>query len=749
MRQTPRNGTRGSKFGSALRRSAANAGALAWIAAAPMAYACDDDDANGPDIGLVLSGGGALASSQVGAIKALEEAGVPIHCIVGTSMGAVVGALYASGYSADELTNIFVDADWGAISTGAMSYREQGFRAKEDQSEFFSDYVVGVGKNGLVLPTGISSLRGMKRYLRQQTDALGQEVDFDKLPIPFRAIATDLSTGDSVTLGRGDLVSAALASMAVPGLYPSQRIDGRTLIDGGMSKQVPIDVAREMGADIIIVVDTTLPPGNFDDGSPSAFEAIMQLVNLQVWRNREVQIKQLTPQDLLIVPDLTGYSTTSFDRLDEGFEAGRAAARLNADRLRVLAATAAPSVSRVRMPKDEILISTVTVSEHSGTSEALILERLAIAPGQTVTRENIHDGVEDVAALGVFDTVDYRLTPGPAGQSLELSTTANGPGNQHIQLGTKLSATFDGDSTYALLGRWSLKPLNAYAGELNITGEIGTDFGADVEWVQPVGPAGRFFVETGAGYYRRTVPINVDETRVAERRDETSSVRLLVGQEFGDWGIASVGAVALDLNSDIRVGTTLGLGTQSGTYVGLAGHLAADTLNSPSFPTRGFAGDLSAIQYSNVDDDTEATMQTLSFSVAGALGGLGTFLRYDGGRMDGDALHLPTFKLGGFKQLSGFEDNSVPATAYHLLRLETFTRLGAELEASFGVPVFVGATLEAAQVEFGFDANQAEGEFYAGSVYSAVNTPLGPAYLALGLGEEGRKSFYVYFGRAF
>jgi NTE family protein len=164
------------------------------------ALACSDDGSGRPTVGLVLSGGGALAASQVGAIKVLEELNVPVHCVVGTSMGAVVGALYASGHNADQLKDIFVNADWGSISTGRLPYREQGFRKKEDERDYFSDYVIGLGKDGISLPSGLTSLRGMRRYLRQQTEQVAHESDFDRLPIPYRATATDLSTGESVTL---------------------------------------------------------------------------------------------------------------------------------------------------------------------------------------------------------------------------------------------------------------------------------------------------------------------------------------------------------------------------------------------------------------------------------------------------------------------------------------------------------------------------------------------------------------------
>jgi NTE family protein len=727
-------------------------GVLAGLSAlyAGEAFACQKDESGRPTVGLVLSGGGALAASQVGAIKALEENGVPVHCIVGTSMGAVVGALYASGHDADKLKDIFVNADWGSISTGRLPYREQGYRTKEDDRDFFSDYVIGVGKEGIVLPSGLTSLRGMRRYIRQETEQVAHESDFDRLPIPFRATATDLSTGESVTLAKGDLVDAALASMAVPGLYPSQKIDGRTLIDGGMSKQVPIDIARAMGADIVIVVDNTLAPANYADRTPSVVETVMQLVGLQVWRNHQEQIKQLESGDVHIVPDMTGYSTSGFDKVDEGFDVGYEAALAHVDRLRAIAAEAAPSRARTLPPSEQITISSVTVSSTSGISENLIRNRFGVKAGDVVTRADVHDGLDNVAALASFDVVDYSLTPGPDGSAVDIVTVPRGAGNQHLQLGVKLSTTIDGDAYYGLLGRWTIKPLNAYAGELKITAEIGTNLEADVEWMQPAGSAGRFYVESGLNYTARTVPVNIDEVRLAERRDKSSTARVILGRELGQWGVVEFGGFATTLDTEIRVGDTLGLGVQSGDYVGIAGRFAIDTYNSPSFPIEGQVVDLRLSDYEAISGgDAQATLGQLVLASAQTVGPFATFIRYEGGILDQNTPALPPFTLGGFKRLSGFEDNSVPATEYSLFRLEGFMRLGADVEQTFGVPVYLGATLEGAAVGFDLSGVAFDNDFYAGSIYGAVDTVLGPAYLAYGLGESGRQSIYLYFGRRF
>jgi NTE family protein len=732
-----------------LARRAAIALGLATCAAAP-ALACDrTHDPSKPQVALVLSGGGALAASQVGAIKALEEAGVPIHCVLGTSMGAVVGLLYASGYDADELKTRFVGADWGAISTGATAYRNQGFRTKERTRDFFSDYVVGFSNEGVVLPAGLSSLRGMRGFLRDQTASIAHVENFDELPIPYRAMATDLSTGESVALARGDFVDAALASMAVPGLYPSQRIGDRVYIDGGMSKQMPIDTARALGADILIVIDTTVPPADFTSRNPSAVDTVMQLVDLQVWRNRQAQIQQLQPQDVLIHPDMAGYSTFMFDRMAQGYEVGYAAARAVLPRLQAIAASAAPSLRREPTEPKTIAIAGVEVVNASGIRESVILNRFDIQPGADVTRQQIQASVEDVAALGAFNAVDYRLIPTPFGTNIEIDTQPRGQGVQHVQLGARLSTTLGGDSAYALLGRWVISPLNDRAGELAVTGEIGSDVALGLDFTQPFGPALRWFAQPSLNWSRRVIPVDVDNERIAELSQEDVFAGVNVGRELGQWGVATIGAYALDRDVDTRVGDPLVFGAASGQFAGVTGRFAVDTLNSPTFPISGYQADIRLSEIWNLDTDDDAEAGTFILAAANRIGNVGLYARYEGATLSEDALSFPAYTLGGFKRLSGYETSSLPATDYNLFRLEGFTRLGGELESSFGVPVFIGMTLEGAQIRYTILGQDVDYDAFAGSLYGAVDTPIGPAYLAVGIGEGGHESLYLFFGRAF
>lgn len=725
---------------------------LAGALAAPAWADCRQGPGDGPRVALVLSGGGALAASQVGAIRVLEDNKVPIHCVLGTSMGAVVGALYAAGYNADQIEKIFIKADWNSISTGAVSYRERSFRTKEEQRDFFSDYVVGISEKGVVLPSGVTSLRGIRLHLRTWLDQLPVEDSFDNLPIPYRAIGTDLNTGLPVTLDHGDVVDAAVASMAVPGLYPPQKMNGYVLVDGGMSKQMPVDVARAMGADIIIAVDLTVGVTRIEDGTPiSAVDTAMRLIDLQVMRNWQEQVDRLQPQDIHIRPNMSGLSTYAFDKVGEGYKRGVEATEAYKSRLQEIAATAAPVTRNLDRSDEKVPLATVTVDTNSGIEDSVIINRLGLDAGDAANRKRIQEGLESVYAIGVFDDVDYRMTPGKDGAELHILTEPNALGKNLLSVGARMSTTMDGDATYQLLAKFTRRPTNRYGGRFSGVVGLGSDNLLDLAYAHPLGGDARLFVEGGMQLSSRRVPVAIGDERIAERLDQSAEIRGRIGREFGQWGLASIGGFVSALQSDVQVGTDPGLGAQSGNYLGLTGQLAIDTLNSPSFPTSGIVADLRLNQFYEQEGipGTDGLRSEINLASAATFGPIGTYISFEGGAIDQDAIGLPIFQLGGFKRLSGFLDNSIPTTRYGLWRAEVFTRLGGFDQGSLSTPIFVGATFEVARSDLDVIGSEFGDDIAAGSLYGAINTPLGPAYLAWGYGEGGRQAVYVFFGRAF
>src|SRR5262245_54895750 len=279
-----------------------------------------------PRVGLVLSGGGARGAAHVGVLKVLDEMRVPIDAIAGTSMGAVVGGLYASGMSAQEIETLISSLNWQDAFRDRPPREELGFRRKQDERNFLVRYALGFTREGFVLPPGLVQGQKLEQVLRNAALPVAEIQRFDRLPIPFRAIATDLETGQAVVMDSGDLVTAMRASMSAPGVFaPSQR-DGRLLVDGGLVDNLPVDVARAMGVDVLIAVDVSFPLQTRDELT-SPLDVTNQAFAILIRSRTREQRDRLTPADIIIEPPLGRFESADFSRVPQALRAGEDGAR--------------------------------------------------------------------------------------------------------------------------------------------------------------------------------------------------------------------------------------------------------------------------------------------------------------------------------------------------------------------------------------------------------------------------------------
>ncbi len=293
-----------------------------------------------PRIGLVLSGGGARGAAHVGVIRKLEEMHIPIDAIAGTSMGAVVGGLYAAGLSGDEIERVFRELDWQEMIRDRAPRRERAYRRKQDDRNILAKGALGVNASeGVVLPLGLVQGHKITQVLRDATVRVADVQDFDRLPTPFRALATDLETGEAVVMGQGDLVTVLRASMSAPGVLTPVEMNGRLLVDGGLVDNLPVELAQSMGVDRLIVVDVSFPLAQ-RDGLGSAFDITNQMVGIMVRRGTLESKKHLQPGDVLIEPDLGAMTAIEFGRMPQVMEQGRIAAHAQASALAALAIAA-------------------------------------------------------------------------------------------------------------------------------------------------------------------------------------------------------------------------------------------------------------------------------------------------------------------------------------------------------------------------------------------------------------------------
>ena len=405
--------------------------AYSAISAAPL-NVDNTTEAGRPKIGLVLSGGGARGAAHLGVLKVLEENQIPIDYIAGTSFGALVGGLYASGYSADDLNHILETINWQAVLSSEAPRSSRSFRRKQDDDGFLIKFRLGIKNGKLELPSGLITPNNLRLMLRDFASGVANVRDFDKLATPFRAVATDLETGKAVVLGTGDLASAMVASMAVPALFPSVELDGKLLVDGGVSNNIPVDVVRAMGADIVIAVDISTPLKSQNDIG-SFTSVISQLTLIMTNNNAAAQLATLKEDDIVIRPDIGDIGLVDFDRTTEVAPKGEAAALRVLNKLRQLALSDTDwnryQQARRAEETQPPVVDFVRVVNNSDVSDEIISARLSVKPGQTLDIKQLSEDLTEIYGLELFDEVTYRTVTEATKTGVEVRAVERNNGN--------------------------------------------------------------------------------------------------------------------------------------------------------------------------------------------------------------------------------------------------------------------------------------------------------------------------------
>ena len=416
------------------RRLLALAGACLSLAAAPARPAAPPSPGAPaevrPRICLVLSGGGARGIAHIGVLKVLEQLKIPIDCIAGTSMGAVVGGLYASGMKATEIEEAIRSVDWQEAFRDSPPRRELAFRRKEDDRNFLVRLPLGLKHGHILLPKGFIQGQKLQETLRQLTLPFSNSTDFDLLPTPFRAVATDLVNGGTVLLNRGDLAIAMRASISAPGVFAPVESEGRLLVDGGLAENLPVDVARAMHADILIVSDVSFPlqPREKLD---SALSISNQMLAILVRKDADRQRATLTDKDMLIEPVLGLASSTNFFVPSSTISAGENAAREVSAKLEALRVgdEAYREYLARRASREPGLppIQFVRVDAQSKRYEKTIMAEMQPLVGKPLDLTAVGSGITDLYGLGLFESLDYSLVDAGARLSGDRSGGAGAP----------------------------------------------------------------------------------------------------------------------------------------------------------------------------------------------------------------------------------------------------------------------------------------------------------------------------------
>jgi len=705
-----------------------------------------------PRIGLVLSGGGARGAAHVGVLKVLEELRIPIDIVTGTSMGAITGGLYAYGYSPAILEKTLVTTDWNDLFQDSPLRAQRSMRRKQDDINYLIKLEAGF-KNGAVnIPTGL--IQGQKLDLLLKSLIPDAPDNFDELPVPFRAIAEDIESGEAVVMGSGDIVTAMRASMSIPGVFSPVERDGRLLVDGGFANNLPIRLAREMGADILIVVDL----GGYQlkrDKLVSPLSILNQNMGFIIQRNTREQLDALTENDILIQPDLAGYSSTDFWRIAEMIKQGIAAANVHTSKLMQLSMTNSAYQARLKLlrSKEPVAqtINKIIIKNDSKLSADVIRSYITVQPGDILNIESLERDIQQLYGLNIFERVNYEITYLDKETILTINVVTKSWGPNYIRFGLNLENNFKGLSTHNAAASITSTPLNSYGGEWRTALQVGSDQFISTEFYQPLDKAQNYFSIINATYSELHFARYQNGEQISDYKSSSATINISAGRAFDNNVQLSAGLVKGKGDTDLLIGSRPA--TEQEFHIGARYvNFAYDKLDSVNFPKHGA---LSSIRWVNSRESLGADANQDSLAINLLLAETWdrhTFIFWTGltGVVKSDTSAADTFGLGGFLNLSGYKKHELTGRYAGIARIVYLNKIGGNgNESFFKIPFYIGGSLETGNTWNNKDDIHTSSLKTAGSLVISFDTPVGPLYLAQGFASGGKSEYYFFLGRSF
>ncbi|MBA1196880.1 BamA/TamA family outer membrane protein [Pseudomonas plecoglossicida] len=704
-----------------------------------------------PKVGLVLSGGAARGLAHIGVLKALEEQGVRVDAIAGTSMGAVIGGLYASGYSVEELEKLATTLDWQQALSDAPPRKDVPFRRKQDDRDFLVKQKLSFRDDGsLGLPLGVIQGQNLALLLESKLAHTADTRDFDKLPIPFHAVATDIASGEKVVFRRGHLPQVIRASMSIPAVFAPVEMEGRLLVDGGMVDNIPLDVAREMGVDLAIVVDIGTPLRDRKQLN-TVVDVLNQSITLMTRRNSEEQLANLHRDDILIQPPLAAFGVTDFGRTAEMIEAGYRATRALDARLATLRqAEGDTQLAIARSPRQRTpVITAIKVENDSKVSDDVIRYYVRQPIGEPLELERLQTDMGTLYGLDYFDGVQYRVVHKGDDNTLVIKASGKRGGTDYLRLGLNLSDDMRGDSAFNLGASYRINGINRLGGEWLTRAQIGDQQELYSEFYQPLDIGSRYFVAPYLDLGSQNIEATLENDPIAEYRLQRYGFGINLGRQIGTYGEVRAGVGKAWGKADVRIGDQdlPSVSFNEGFY---ELKYSFDTLDNVYFPHSGEDIGLTLRNYDkSLDSDSNYRQWELNVDKALSSGADTLVLGGRYGRTLNDAdVVTSSFVLGGARQLSGFRQDSVSGQNISLMRMVYYRRLTPRAYLPLDFPLYIGGSLERGRA-WNNDNDFDSGYINAASIFLGLETPLGPLNLSYGANSEQQKAVYLNLGHTF
>jgi NTE family protein len=700
-----------------------------------------------PTIGIALEGGGALGEAHIGVLKWFEDHHIPVDYLAGTSMGGLVGGLYATGKSANQLEDILKAADWSLLLGGDTPYPDLTFRRKEDAREIPNAIEIGL-KHGASLPPGLNSGHQVNLLIDRETLPYSTVHSFDDLPIPFRCVSTEIVSGKAYVFENGSLSDAMRATMSIPGVFAPVRRDNQIFVDGGLVDNLPTDVVRKMGADVVIGVHLQLSPASAKE-IQSAFGILGRSVELII---AETEIRGMANADLIIKADVAKYTTMQYEKTDELVKLGYEAAEEKSLILKTYALDDNAWAEYLRQ-KDARIRTKVGIPQFvklegiTGESALNVQKFLTPLVGKPINQADLEQLLTRLSGIGRYDSITYDIIRQDDKDGLLVRIHEKSYAPPTLRPAVSVDGTQTDDVSFTAGARLTFMDVAGFRSEWRTDFQFGQTYSISSDLYRPFYPLGKWFVDPFVNASQSTFLVYKKSNPLANYRFD----KVLGGVDLG-YAISRFSEIRAGYgigynNEDLRLGTP-DFASTSGRVGAFQMRYVLDHINQAVIPTRGYYIQTNFSFYDTFPDATEA-FPSLSATVQYfqpvhrdsifLIGIGGSTLGY---RHTGD----PQFFLGGIGRLTAYGLNELLGNQYFVGRIG-YLREIATLPPFVGRNVYLVGYGEVGKM-YGdpFGAPRLSGDGAAGVV---ADTAFGPIFLGGSVGDTGHRKWFFQLGRVF
>jgi NTE family protein len=702
-------------------------------------------------VGLVLQGGGALGLAHVGVITWLEEHHIPFDYIAGTSMGGLVGGVYATGHNAAEMRQIVNQIPWDQVMAGQTQFDDLSFRRKEDAREYPNNLEFGLRK-GLQFPEGFNSGQQVSLVLDKIALPYSEIKSFNDLPTPFACVATDLVSGKPKVFRDGSLSLALRSTMSLPGIFTPVRTKDAIYADGGLLQNIPVEVAKQMGADLTLAVHLAEAP-MLPNANLSSFSVLGQSISVMISAN---ELLSMEKADMLISVPVQKWSALSFDDADAIIKAGYDAAAAKSKVLMTLAVDDATwnryMAERAARRRTNPVPTFVAVDGVNGNLSRRVEEQMAGVVGKPLDFDELDQAIMHLKGFGRFSVLNYEMVERNGQQGLLVKTEENTYGPPIVRPLILIDGSSLKNVTFNLGARVTFLDFGGFRSEWRNDVTLFSEYGLRSEYYHPFTPLTHWFVAPRGLIDNNPFYIYDNNRLLSIYRRTTLGGGVDVGYQFGTTGELRVGYEGGWERFARQIGNPNELPSVSGTFGDARIQYKLDRLDNAVIPR---AGQNLQTNFQWTTASPEAlrpypSAEIVSQNYFRVNEPSSVFLNGYGGTTFDYATGLPQFSLGGSQRLVAYGVNELLMDKYFLFQAGYLRQL-AKLPPLLGSGIYFLGVYEAAQV-YGPPhtmVNKASGFPTDGAAGIVVNTIFGPVEAAYAYGDTGHRKFFFRVGRLF